>query len=225
MSSLVNAVMLISTIKQAEAICGTLSNPSKMPGFGYGLPASLCNVGARLAKIAGSVCSKCYALKGNYLYTNVQKSLTFRAESIMHPLWVDAMVFLILKKTEKIGCNEFRWHDSGDLQSLLHLEQIVEVCYLTPNIIHWLPTREVALIRQYLRTYGPFPANLCVRVSSPMVDDEPISGFPNTSTVVSKSAAGNYKGFICPAPKQGNKCGDCRACWNKKVPNVAYMQH
>lgn len=224
--------MKIETLKQAREIAGTLSNPSKMPGFGYGLPAQLCSVGSRLAKIAGSVCSKCYALRGNYQYENVKKSLRFRAESLLHPYWVDAMVYQITVCSEKKNLLEFRWHDSGDIQSLRHLEMICEVCHLTPNIRHWLPTREVSIIRQYLRTYGNFPRNLCVRVSSPMVDDKPISGFPNTSTVIShqkledhfnKNGTGGH--FVCPAPLQGNKCGDCRECWNRDRNNVAYVEH
>jgi len=29
----------------------------------------------------------------------------------------------------------------------------------------------------------------------------------------------------CPAPQQDNECKDCRACWDKKVKNVAYLAH
>jgi hypothetical protein len=38
--------------------------------------------------------------------------------------------------------NVFRWHDSGDVQDLKHLAKIFKVARLTPNIKHWLPTRE-----------------------------------------------------------------------------------
>jgi hypothetical protein len=34
------------TDRQALAICGSLSNPSKMPGHGYALPAYRCRLGA-----------------------------------------------------------------------------------------------------------------------------------------------------------------------------------
>jgi hypothetical protein len=36
------------TEKQALAICGSLSNPSKMPGHGYALPAYRCRLGSFL---------------------------------------------------------------------------------------------------------------------------------------------------------------------------------
>ena len=53
-------------IKEADKIIISLSKPDKMPGFAYGLPAPACKTGAKLVKVPGSVCSGCYALKGNY---------------------------------------------------------------------------------------------------------------------------------------------------------------
>jgi hypothetical protein len=29
----------------------------------------------------------------------------------------------------------------------------------------------------------------------------------------------------CPSRHQGNKCGACRACWNRAVKAVAYHKH
>jgi hypothetical protein len=33
------------------------------------------------------------------------------------------------------------------------------------------------------------------------------------------------KDATCPAPSQGGKCGDCRACWDPKVKVVSYGKH
>ena len=46
-------------IKEAKAIVGGLSNPSKMPGYGYGLSAFDCSVGSKLRLIKNSTCSMC----------------------------------------------------------------------------------------------------------------------------------------------------------------------
>ena len=61
-------------MKTSEAlkITGSLSKPSKMPGWAYGLPAKECKTGAKLAKVPGSVCYDCYALKGCYVFKVVQ---------------------------------------------------------------------------------------------------------------------------------------------------------
>ena len=46
------------------------------------------------------------------------------------------------------------------------------ICQATPTIKHWLPTREVKVVSDYLKIYKEFPDNLLVRVSSPMIDGE-----------------------------------------------------
>ena len=59
---------------------------------------------------------------------------------------------------------------------------IARVCELTPTIRHWLPTREAAVVKAFLRLRD-LPANLTVRISATMVDDAPVKGHANTSTV------------------------------------------
>lgn len=202
----------------AIKIAGSLGKPSKMPGLSYGISAKLCKVGAALAKVEGSTCSGCYALKANYAYPSVQKAHEKRAASLDHPLWTEAMIYLIRHSGESF----FRWHDSGDLQSLQHLMNIVRIAESLPNVSFWLPTREKGLVVQYMRAFGEFPQNLVVRVSAAMIDGEAPAGFANTSTVHENAAP---KGFACPAQSQGNKCLDCRACWNRDVQNVSYGKH
>ena len=53
-------------VKDAVKITGAMTRTSKMPGLSYSLPAWECQVGAKLRAVKGSVCSGCYALKGNY---------------------------------------------------------------------------------------------------------------------------------------------------------------
>ena len=196
--------------KQASKITGGLSAPSKMPGPAYNLPAADCITGAKLVKVPGSVCAGCYALKGRYRFNNVQSALRRRAASLMHPDWIDAMVALIS------GHEYFRWHDSGDIQSVEHLKRIFEVCKRTPDTKHWMPTREA----RFLRLMDPdiIPSNLIIRMSSHMIDQGPVTFWPWTSTVSSVTKT-------CPAQDQGNKCMDCRACWDRKVANVTYPKH
>ena len=197
--------------KEAREITGGLSKPSKMPGPAHNLPAQACLTGAKLVKIPGSVCAGCYALKGRYRFNNVQAALNRRLQALEDPRWVEAMTALI--KGEKF----FRWHDSGDIQSMGHLENIFKVCKLTPETQHWMPTREA----QFLKQLDPaaIPTNLIIRMSSHMIDQGPVKFWPWTSTVTSSA------GRTCPAPEQSNSCGSCRQCWDRSVPNVAYGKH
>ena len=204
------------TVSEAEAIAGTLSKPGKMPCHSTSTPASNCITGSKLAKVQGSVCDGCYALKGNYRFGNVQRALQRRLEGIEHPQWIAAMVTLIESKNE----GYFRWHDSGDIQSVQHLEKIAKVAQLTPNVKHWIPTREYAIVKEFRKT-NEVPSNLVIRLSAHMIDGAAPTnyGLP-TSTVVSDDTQ-----RTCNAPDTAGKCADCRACWNPKIKNVAYGLH
>ena len=196
--------------KEAKEITGGLSKPSKMPGPAYNLPAPMCITGSTLVDVINSVCNGCYALKGRYNFPNVKAALARRLQSLQHPQWVFAMTVLI--KGEEV----FRWHDSGDLQSVQHLKNIFEVCSRTPDTMHWLPTREAKFLP--LST-DSIPKNLIIRVSGTKVNGAAPSFWPWTSQVT------DGKGKTCPAPEQGGKCQSCRQCWDRSIPNIVYGKH
>ncbi len=200
-------------VSEAVKITGSMTRTSKMPGLSYSLPAWECQVGAKLRAVKGSVCSGCYALKGNYTrYPAIKAAQYYRLQSLRHPSWIPAMVAQI--KRQKF----FRWHDAGDLQGAWHLKNIMEVCRLTPSVKHWLPTREV----KYTRLMDPdiVPTNLKIIISDHMIDQAtPVKSWPYTSGVSTNGAA------TCPAPSQGGKCGSCRQCWDRSVARVTYGKH
>ena len=230
-----NGIIWAGRVKahEANAIVGGLSEPSKMPGWGYGLPARECKLGSKLVKVKGSTCSGCYCLKNRYVMGHVQKAQYRRLRALKDPKWVEAMARLINGKR----CKWFRWHDSGDLQSLRHLLKIIRVAELTPTVQHWLPTREYEIVKRYL--HGPlekfqgleFPPNLTVRLSAHMVDGpHPVElGLPTSGVHTPKGTFQDHfkgqGGVTCPARSQGNKCGECRACWDPKVRSVSYELH
>ena len=209
-------------VKTALAEVGGLGKPSKMPSFSYNTPTEECNVGSKLRLVKGSVCSMCYALKGRYMFPNVQNALYKRLDLMKNnPNWVSAMAWLINWYSKKTSY--FRWHDSGDIQDMEHLQKMVAVVKLTPSVKHWLPTREAKIVKEYTKEYGDFPSNLIVRISATMIDGKPHSFHKHTSTVVVKSESAIA--WVCPSNKQDNECKDCRACWDKDVKDVAYIQH
>jgi hypothetical protein len=207
------------TKKQAVAICGSLSNPSKMPGHGYALPAYRCRIGSLLQLIPKAICHHCYALRGRYLFPKVKTAMEKRFFSLSDPRWADAISTLIYHS----GDRYFRWHDSGDLKDLEHLRKIVRVCLNLPRIKFWLPTREYQTVETYRRMGGQIPPNLCIRYSAHLVDGPPPIhyGLP-TSAVFSAPARTSPGTHVCPAPRQDMKCGNCRACWDRSVKVVSY---
>lgn len=213
--------MSTRTKAQLDEITGSLSNTSKMPCKSWGIPASYCKTGSKLAKIAGSTCSGCYALKGAYRWSNVSQAYERRLKAFEedHLSWSQAMVETIKRSKTEF----FRFFDSGDLQSLEMLESIVWIASRLPNVKFWLPTREVGILRDYVKTWGAnWPSNLTIRLSATMVDGVAPKAFAKaynirTSTVVSSGAN-------CPSSKQDGKCLDCRACW-ESPNNISYLKH
>lgn len=225
------------TIKDLEAQVGTLSNPSKMPGYAWGIPAKHCKRGSKLRQKAGTVCSKCYALKNLYMLPNVQESQENRLRLFKETdrnTWVEAMAALISRRV-KPDDPYFRIFDSGDLQSQEMLKRWVLVAILLPDIQFWLSTRERAIVNRTITHQFPQPANLVIRVSADMVDGPVPTGFRHTSGVANLTT-GTWAHCIdanrlldtahyCPAPLQDNECGDCRVCWDLKVETVVYKEH
>ena len=199
---------------------GGLSAPSKMPEYSTSTPAAMCKVGTKLRDVVGSTCGGCYAFeRGNYRFKPVQAALMRRYDALESPTWVADMTTLILALVKR----HFRWHDSGDIKNLAHLQNIVQVALNTPKVKHWLPTREYRVIAIYRQLYGEFPPNLSVRLSAHMVNKAaPSVGLP-TSQV-----SEDIDKVTCPAtlPDSDHKCHDCRACWDTSADSdVVYYKH
>jgi len=232
---------------EATSIIGSgLSQTSKMPCYSFNLSALHCRTGSKLVKIKGSVCYGCYALKGNYARYKHPINMKPKTEKINHPLWVPSMVYLINHQGNQRDKRYFRWHDSGDIQNLEHLKKIAKVCKLTPEVKHWLPTREYKIVRDFL-FWESFPDNLTVRLSAHMIDQKAPKVIEcQTSTVnKNKSAFGincnsyrtnkdgkvlSEKAFQGLAKQEKTDedlghCGECRLCWDKSIDNISYKYH
>jgi len=209
-------------IKQLEKKIGTLSNPSKMPAYAWGISAKQCITGSILAEKDGTICNKCYALGGHYLFPVVINAHKKRLDAITKPEWVDYMAELLTLKYKKLDKSRLfhRWFDSGDIQSYEHLMKIFEVCERTPHIKYWLATREYKIITQIKEE--DVPKNLCLRISAILVDGSIPKFWQWTSGVHKDKPA---IGRECPAYKQDGECGSCRSCWSRSVKQVSYKEH
>ena len=208
---------------QAHEIHGGLTQTTKMPCKSYSLPTIACVTGFRMREIANSICAMCYADKGNYrkYSNNIEPAQHARLVSITDELWVDAMVV-------SIGADAyFRWHDSGDIQNIEHLEKIADVARRTPNCMHWLPTREYGIVSAFTAQFD-IPDNLIIRLSAMFTDKAVV--VPKTLQGVKGVAVSNVHsvkpiGTACNAPRQNGECRNCRACWSRKIAAVSYSIH
>ncbi len=239
---------------QAHAITGGLSNPSKMPGYATSTPAWKCQTGSILHKVEGSVCRDCYARGGMYTQPTPAVAMTARHNSLDHPHWVQAMATMINHHARTINYSgrkitphvHFRWHDSGDIQSPQHMERIAEVARLTPDVKHWIPTKETkhlsnwldASVRAGKKRDQVVPSNLIVRISHPKVDQRSAGiekkfgkvrgiAFSDVSehNVLDSLPSHLQDAEACRAPERGGHCGTCRSCWDENTGHVVYHQH
>lgn len=208
------------TLSLARVGMGGLSQTKKMPCYSWSLSTSVCKTGGRLRKIKGSVCSKCYADKGNYNWPNVKHAHQERLRTYES----DARIFVrvaitVLNNLVELGEEEFRWFDSGDLLSSDMLRDLIHIAREVPDMMFWLPTKEEGYVREYLSgTVVDIPSNLCIRLSTPMIGSQSSSIVHLKHPQVTRSYVGVEGNgiFQCPAPTQGNMCGSCRACWDPK---------
>lgn len=219
------------------------SRTSKMPGDSFSTPAKQCVTGSKLAKIAGSVCYECYALKGAYIWPNVENAMQYRLDKLNSDSFVSEMVAELNRKRSEY----FRWFDSGDVHNVAQALKIIAVCKLTPNKKHWIPTKERQIWKEAL-AMDSLPDNAVIRYSAHMIDQAPPDKWENSSAVVTSHSA--PIGKLCEAyrtkkngdmishddyltakkEKQIGKidlghCGHCRDCWSSDVKTVSYPKH
>ncbi|MFO0824964.1 MAG: hypothetical protein U0792_17895 [Gemmataceae bacterium] len=198
----------------AEEITGGLAFPSKMDCPAWGISATRCRIGSLLAKEPGTVCASCYAMKGTFRTGKVSDKLERAYQGLIDPRWTPALYALIRWQAK----DRFRFFHSGDFQDRHHFLNIMRICEATRDVLFWIPTREIALVRENATA---IPANAIVRVSGNLIDGPAPTWWPTTSTVVSDPGKAN-----CPTSTASGNCGThrCTACWTQ-AGNIAYLRH
>ena len=204
------------------------SKAGKMPCRSWSLQALETCKGAY--DINGEIvkaCQGCYALKGNYRFSNVKKSRAHNLQDCKREDWVEDMVL------ELDNDRYFRWFDSGDIADIRLAKKILEVMKRTPHCNHWLPTRTYKFesFRKILEEMNALP-NVVVRYSSDSTDGKKKVYDRRGKEIKAKYTSSILKEYVeskgnhlCPSSKQDGKCLTCRACWSKDVKNVNYLLH
>lgn len=195
-----------------------LSKTSKLGARSWSLNAGDTCPGSYADGELVAACIMCYAKSGNYRFKNVKAPRDHNRADWLHDDWVSAMV------RELDNDRWFRWFDSGDMYHLKLAEKMLEVMKATPWVKHWLPTRmyKFPKFARVLKEMEALP-NVVVRYSSDSITGETVPGL-NSSTII-PSGEFETDAFICGSSMRDGKCGDCRACWDKGTPIVAYIAH
>lgn len=83
------------------------------------------------------------------------------------------------------------------------------------------------MVKAYLNEGRRIPANLVVRISTPKRNTPALGGVNGvaSSTVADRDKLDKVPGHLCPATLGSGECGDCRACWDRKVRHIVYRRH
>lgn len=207
---------------------GGLSKPSKMPCFGWSIPAQLCRSGSKLHSIQNSTCKSCYALSGFYVLKSTRNAMlrryfTYKYSAMAFEYVLSSFLnWKVQNPSKGIDSKYFRWFDSGDLQSSGMFASIVNIARNCPEVSFWLPTRELSFTKQV--PTDQIPSNLMMRYSTPMVDV--LSKAQNSTMVFSSLNILPDNCQACPATTtKDHTCNahDCRKCWN--VGHIGYKIH
>ena len=217
-----------------------LSEPSKMPCVGFNIPALKSCPSARLVlkKFSeDSICLKCYALKGFYLFKNVAKALQDRFDFVLKSLredngdkFVEEISRQLAKKyfdkqgnkkqLKNIDTSLFRGHDSGDLFSPKYIKAWKRVCEKFPTIRFWFPTREWFRESQLesLKDLASLK-NVCLKPSALRMNEKApiVDGIDAGTAVYTTTEQAEKDGhFVCPATRHEYDMG--KEAW-KALPD------
>jgi len=225
------------TLTTGEEI--SLSAPSKMPCYGWGIPAAVTCPGSKITiRDHGddAVCSECYALGGFYNMPTVVNAQNARrawiARSLAHDggdEFVTVMIDMVRESVRRIGEDYFRGHDAGDFYSVPYVDAWYRVCEALPHVLFWFPTRShvVPNLLPALQRLNSLP-NVTVRPSAPRFDDPaPIVPGLSAGTSVRRETSLPIVGQPdCPATTGDPHCNahGCRRCWSKDQP-LTYVEH
>lgn len=197
-----------------------------MPCKSWSLPAKLSCPAAVFGE--GTICSSCYAAKGNYLWNAVQRCQHDRfhwaTQSMKSAEGTEEFVSTMSAAIAHEKNPYFRVHDSGDLFSPAYTRAWAEVARRQPAVSFWFPTRTYRFLEypkwgSALGELSILP-NVTLRPSALYFDTPP----PEVQGMAAGTTA-TVDGFTCPAPLQGNQCGECRVCWDEPDTPVSYHKH
>lgn len=179
------------------------------------LPTSICR--------ADAPCKKgCYANKGNWQFSNVQKCLNNNLELFKQhkeKFFDDIIQWL---NDEDTIYKFFRWFSSGDIVNYEFFNGMVRTAKESPNTKFLCFTKKFEIVNDYIMFNGDLPKNLKV-VFSNWGDFKPLNPYNLPTTHVkfkNPLLNGNIPEFAIPCK---GSCKTCKACWSLEKGQSVYF--
>lgn len=114
----------------------------------------------------------------------------------------------------------FRFDAHGELHNIIHLINYVNIVEHNPDTNFSLWTKRKDLIRRYAKECGPFPKNLRLIYSNPVID-KVIPDVPEYFHQTFNNVTDKYDGV---QQCTGQKCKDCLLCYGPKVTEQTIVE-
>ena len=168
----------------------------------------------------------CYALKGNFLYSTVQKSLNNNLDfykSNPKEYFNEIIEYL---NNDDVTYKFFRWHSSGDIVDYNYLLGIIKVAKKCPQTNFLCFTKKFNLVNYYLEKGHKIPKNLKFVFSAWDNSFKVENPYNLPVTYVNfkdKSKNADIPEYAIPCV---GSCQQCKACWSlKQGQSVVFNQH
>ncbi|MFA6690143.1 MAG: hypothetical protein WCS18_11765 [Sphaerochaetaceae bacterium] len=172
---------------------------------------------------ADAPCRKgCYAMKGNFVYKNVRKSLQDNLDCFLKD--PDGFFDEIADGTKL--ARFVRWHSSGDIVNARYFEGMVSVAERNGKTEYLCFTKKFDIVNSYIDGGGRIPRNLHMVFSGWGAHFQVINphNFP-TTWVMFKDESENGMIPKTAIPCAGH-CENCLACWQlRKGQSVFFKKH
>lgn len=155
----------------------------------------------------------CYALRNNFLLSNVVEGFRYRYLNSKKDNFVDRMI----SEIQRTNVEFFRFHSSGDFYSEKYVKKVIEIVHNCPNTLFRSTTRRRDLTK-IIQELNSLP-NMIVRESLDSERREPKMGLPFAALddLLIVQEQNPYK---CK-----NSCPVCDYyCWKHPI-NTCFKQH
>tara|TARA_R100000656_G_C3949783_1_gene128224 strand:- start:148 stop:804 length:657 start_codon:yes stop_codon:yes gene_type:complete len=166
---------------------------------------------------ANSICKSCYSVNSLGIYKNLRSMLAVNSEILSQHL-TDDEIKRAARGIHSPLSGLFRFESHGDILNEAHLNNLVRIAALRPDISFALWTKRYSLAENYFDKHKK-PKNLEVVYSSLLlnrpINKERFNHCNKIFTVYSKDGV-KQKGVTINCG--GKKCNDCRFCYTGTGP-------
>lgn len=162
----------------------------------------------------------CYACKGNFVYSTVQKSMQKNLRIYQN----DAKSYFNQIQGYLIGLpyKLFRYHSAGDIVDTQYLQLMCETAKKCKKTQFLCFTKKYELVNEYIKTKHKIPKNLVI-VFSAWANFIPENPYNLPMTYVNFNKDGIDKNIPKQAKKCKGNCETCQMCWKLKNGQSIYF--